>query len=167
MTTQIFLAALPSLSEPIQSKTTMYCQVMSFLKRAKLCVMPHRNNCVSGPFVNKALQVNMIWDQHHFHLAVVPFQKKAGYGFATVNGEMCRLLSLIIFNYWCRHTDIWNIWWEWEPHFHKTGSSSLLLKAVTSHKIFKLCLSKHNYAYIKNYSGITLYKKKIKEIKLK
>lgn len=33
---------------------------MSFVKRAKLCVMPHRNSSVSGPFVHKALQVNVI-----------------------------------------------------------------------------------------------------------
>lgn len=53
---------------------------MSLLKRAQLCVTPHRNSCVSGPFVHKALQVNTIWNQHHFHLTVVSFQGKEQMG---------------------------------------------------------------------------------------
>lgn len=119
--------------------------------------MPHRNNCVSGPFVHKALQVNTIWNQHRFHLASVSFQKKAGYDFATVNGELCRLLSLVILiiGTGIQTHEISDE--RWEPYFQKTGSSSLLLKAVTPHTIFKVFLSKHNFAYVKNYGSITLY----------
>lgn len=135
---------------------------MSFLKRAKLCVMPHRNNCVSGPFVHKALQVNMIWDQHHFHLAVVSFQKKAGYDFGTVNGE-CTDFYVWLFLITGADIQTHEISDErWEPHFQKTCFSSLLLKAVTSHTIFKVFLSKKKYAYVKNYGGTTLLKKKKK-----
>ena len=128
-----------SLAKHIHASSIKHNNVLlsnEFSEKGQILCMPHRNNCVSGPFMHKALQVNAIWNQHHFHLAVVSFQGKAGYGFARVNGELCRLFGLIIFNHRSRHTGTWSTSWGMGTTLPKYW---LQLPAITGSHI------SHNY----------------------
>lgn len=84
-----------SLAKPIHANSIKHNNVLlsnEFPKnRTRLCVIPHRNSCVSGPFMHKALWVNTVWNHHHCHLAVASLWGKAGYGFARVNEELRKL----------------------------------------------------------------------------
>lgn len=45
----------------------------------------------------------------------------------------------------------------WEIHFQKTGFSFLLSQESHLTQLLKHFLYKHNYAYVKNSGGITIY----------